>query len=82
MSATGRGNIWFLQQNITMKAVNFLGVLMKRLLWMIRQTSVFMHDGAKCHQAKVIKDWLAAKEIEVLRSWPGNSPDLKPSIIL
>ena len=44
----------------------------------VRQTSVFMHDGAPCHQAKLVKEWLTAKKIEVLGPWPGNSPDLNP----
>ena len=50
MSATGRGNLWFLPPKTTMTAVNYREVLMERLQSMmtVRQTSVFMHDGAPC----------------------------------
>ena len=36
-----------------------------------------MHDGAPCHQARVVKSYLTAQKVQVL-PWPGNSPDLNP----
>ena len=37
-----------------------------------------MHDGAPCHQAKMVKTWLQENGINVLAPWPGWSPDFKP----
>ena len=79
-SASGRGNLWFLPQNTTMRAANYRTVLQERLLPMmnIRQTSIFMHDGAPCHTAKSVKRWLQGQSVTVLSPWLGNSPDLNP----
>lgn len=79
-SACGRGNLWFLPPNTTMRAANYLKVLQERLLPMmeIRQTSIFMHDGAPCHRAKSVARWLHEQSVTVLSPWPGNSPDLNP----
>ncbi len=43
----------------------------------IHQTSIFMHDGAPCHQSKIVGKWLEDNKISVL-DWPGKSPDLNP----
>ena len=79
-SASGLGNLWFLPTNSTMNAARYLGVLQERLkpIMRNRQATIFMHDSAPCHQAKSVKQWLASENIEVLASWPGNSPDLNP----
>uniref|UniRef100_A0A674DE09 Tc1-like transposase DDE domain-containing protein n=1 Tax=Salmo trutta TaxID=8032 RepID=A0A674DE09_SALTR len=39
---------------------------------------LFQHDGAPCHNAKVITKWLGEQNINILGPWPGNSPDLNP----
>ena len=77
---SGRGNLWFLPPNTTMRAANYLEVLKERLRPMMarRQTTIFMHDGAPCHQARIVKSWLAEQRVDVLSPWPGNSPDLNP----
>ena len=79
-SMTGRGSLWFLPPNTTMKAENYLELLKDRLQLMmaIREASIFMHNGAPCHQAKSVKNWLTGESIDVLSPWPGNSPDLNP----
>ena len=38
---------------------------------------VFMHDGAPCHRANIVKNWLQGRGITTME-WPGNSPDLNP----
>ena len=43
----------------------------------IHRSNVFMHDGAPCHTAKVVKTFLRRHRVDVLE-WPGNSPDLNP----
>ena len=37
-----------------------------------------MQDGASCHTAKVIKEWFEFVNIDYIKNWPGNSPDLNP----
>ena len=43
----------------------------------INDTETLMHDGAPCHRAKMVSDWLRSNSINVLQ-WPGNSPDCNP----
>ena len=38
---------------------------------------VFMQDGAPCHTAKSVMNFLRERNIPLL-SWPGNSPDMNP----
>lgn len=40
-----------------------------------RDRYIFMQDGAPCHTAKLVKDFLTSENIPLL-PWPGNSPDL------
>ena len=41
----------------------------------IHQSLIFVHDGAPCHQSKIVKQFLTENYIKIL-DWPGNSPDL------
>ena len=43
----------------------------------VHKCSVFMQDGAPCHRAKIVTQFLKARKINIL-DWPGNSPDLNP----
>jgi transposase len=36
-----------------------------------------MDDNAPCHRARVVKEFLADKDVEFLE-WPAYSPDLNP----
>ncbi|ORD98464.1 TCB1 [Hepatospora eriocheir] len=38
---------------------------------------IFMHDNDPKHTSGVVKDWIDAKEIDIL-PWPPQSPDLNP----
>ena len=75
----GRGGIYFLPKNVTMKGDNYIEVLREHLLrfYGIHGCDFFMHDGAPAHKSKVVKAFLDEQNIEVL-DCPGNSPDLKP----
>ena len=79
-SSSGRGNLYFLPPRTTMRASNYLELLKDRLptMMQVRQTNIFMHDGAPCHKARCVSEWLSSEGIEVLGPWPGNSPDLNP----
>ena len=39
--------------------------------------TVFMQDGAPCHRAKIVTQFLKSKKLQIL-DWPGNSLDLNP----
>ena len=75
----GRGGLFFLPKNVTMNAIRYKNVLEDHLIQFlqIHDCSVFMQDGAPCHKAKLITEWLKNKNITLL-DWPGNSPDLNP----
>ena len=75
----GRGGLYFLPKNVTMRGSNYLQVLQNHLLpfWDIHQPTHFMHDGAPEHRTKLVKKWLSEENIPTLE-WPGNSPDLNP----
>lgn len=75
----GRGGLYFLPQNVTMKANNYKTVVEEHLLnfWKIHQCDYFTHDGAPAHSAKIVTKFLKDQKIPILE-WPGNSPDLNP----
>ena len=66
-----------------MNAAQYLHVLQSRMLPQLMEwyrsvnDCVYMHDGAPCHQARVVKAYLNTESVNVL-PWPGNSPDLNP----
>ena len=41
----------------------------------IHQSLIFMHDGAACHQSKIVKQFWTENHIKIL-GWPGKNPDL------
>ncbi|KAG0725462.1 Transposable element Tcb1 transposase [Chionoecetes opilio] len=75
----GRGGLYFLPKNVTMKGANYIEVLRDHLLvpYAIHECEVFMQDSAPAHRSKVVQKFLTDNNIPVL-DWPGNSPDLNP----
>ncbi len=73
------GKLHFVPQNAKMNAVMYREVLRRHLKSSLKMTgcSVFMQDGAPCHTARSIKEWLAASKVPVL-DWPGQSCDSNP----
>jgi len=43
----------------------------------VHNCEIVIHDGAPCHRAKIVTDFLKTKNIRLFE-WPGNSPDLNP----
>lgn len=39
---------------------------------------VFQQDGAPCHTAKSVTQWLSDCEVNFISDWPSNSPGLSP----
>lgn len=78
-SAFSKGPLHFLQSGQTMNGEKYLKVLKIKLKLHMRllKCKTFQQDGAPCHRAKQVKEWLQQQRIEVL-DWPGNSPDLNP----
>jgi transposase len=78
-SSRGIGDIWFLPPNTTMRAVTYLAVLQNHLVASMHRlgATTFQHDGAPCHTARLVKQWLQGANVEVMM-WPGQSPDLNP----
>ena len=81
ISSKGLGHLYIVKG--TMRQDQYKMVLEKKLKkqieeWFPTGTGfTFMHDGAPCHTAKSVSQYLASENIPVL-SWPGNSPDLNP----
>lgn len=80
MSIHGPGRLYIVDK--TMRQDQYLNVLKKRLIpqakeWFPNGEYIFMHDGAPCHAAKTVSNFLRESEISTL-PWPGNSPDMNP----
>jgi predicted transcriptional regulator len=78
-SGSGIGALWFLPTNETMRAGNYLEVLQEHLVNSMQRLGCthFQQDGAPCHTAKLVTNWLRLENVNIL-DWPGQSPDLNP----
>ena len=83
----GVGPLIALPRNETMNKEKYLVLLADNLYdcfekcklldkWGIK--GIFQQDGASCHTANIISEWLDFCNINFIKSWPGNSPDLNP----
>lgn len=79
-TATGVGKLVVLPKNQHMNQNNYLELLCDELPDAFEKckAEVFMQDGAPCHTAKSVKQWLSDCQVKYLDDWPGNSPDLNP----
>ena len=76
----GRGSIYFLKHNKTLKAAEYLEMILKEKLqdtMDIHGATHFVQDGASVHTAKIVTNWLNANNIQYF-NWPPQSPDLNP----
>lgn len=80
MSAKGRGALWLMPAGTTINSKVYLTILQDKLpVWMrLHDCTVFQQDGAPCHTARIVKQWLTSENIILLNPWPGSSPDLNP----
>ncbi len=65
-----------------MTAQKYIAVLEDRLVhqatdWFGNEEGTFMQDGAPCHTARAVMNYLRERNVTVL-DWPGNSPDMNP----
>ena len=75
----GAAGLYFLPKNTTMNGEQYLTLLQEKLEFYMNshQVTTLMHDGAPCHRAIKVTDWLQSKDIQLLE-WPGNSRDCNP----
>ena len=83
----GVGPLIALPRNETMNSEKYLMLLTDHLYDAFDQCKlmtrtgikgVFQQDGATCHTAKIISEYLDFCGIDYIKPWPGNSPDLNP----
>lgn len=80
ISARGPIELWPVPPKTTVNAAIYQQILEDRLCEGMKDKNctTFQHDGAPCHKAKRVRDWLNAHNIQLLENWPGSSPDLNP----
>ena len=78
------GNLVILPRNETMNKERYKALLKNNLnecfkkCRIARRNGILLQDGATCHTAKIVKQYLEQNGIEYISPWPGNSPDLNP----
>lgn len=79
---TGLGScgLWFLPQGETINATVYLSILQEKvpIFKELHNCTHFQQDGAPCHTARMVKNWLNSQGINCIDPWPGSSPDLNP----
>ena len=80
IAASGRGALWIMPRNSTIKAATYKDILAEKLpLFMpLLNCEILQQDNAPVHTAKCVKDWIHQQGYSVLDGWPGSSPDLNP----
>ena len=77
--AGGRAGLAVLPVGKTMNGKMYKNMLSRHLptFMELHGADIFMQDGAPCHRAREVMDWLERHHIPIM-NWPGNSPDLNP----
>ena len=80
ITARGRAGIHLMPNHVTINAERYLEIIKEKVpRWLeTRHCTIFMHDGAPCHQARTVKTWFEHNGTQLLQPWPGSSPDLNP----
>ena len=73
------GSLYFVAQNEKMNAEMYISVLRNHLKRSMKKTGckIFMQDGAPCHKAHRVMNWLDDHDVDVLE-WVGQSCDANP----
>ena len=76
----GQGNLVVLPRNENLNKDKYLELLCDHLpeCFEVSQADIFMQDGAPCHTAHCVTQWLRDCEVQYIDDWPGNSPDFNP----
>ena len=76
----GVGELIFLPSNVRMNQYNYYELLNLHLEDSFDRSasSVLMQDGAPCHTARSVIDWLGDCGVSFINDWPGSSPDFNP----
>lgn len=69
-------NCTFRLNHESYKRLCLQGTLMNHLT--ANPNLVFQQDGASCHRAKGVLQYLANKKVKLMNNWPAHSPDLSP----
>ena len=79
-SGRGLGTLVVLPRNIRVNQDVYYELLNDHLQDAFEKSAakIFQQDGAPPHTAKSVIQWLDDCEIEFIRDWPGNSPDISP----
>ena len=78
------GPLIILPRNLTMNKERYRALLQRNLnecfrkCRIARRNGILQQDGATCHTAKIVGQYLDNKNIAYIKPWPGNSPDLNP----
>jgi len=56
----------------------YINILKEGLPNICKGDSIFMHDGALCHQSKKTSEYLDRTNICLLSDWPSQSTNLNP----
>lgn len=76
----GLGNLAILPKGQTVNSERYIKLLQENLGECFAKTGceILQQDGAPCHTSKAAKKWLNDCEVEYIRDWPGQSPDISP----
>ena len=78
------GNLVILPRNVSMNSERYIELLRGNLnesfrkCKIPRRNGILLQDGATCHTARIVKEYLENNSVNYIKEWPGNSPDLNP----
>jgi len=74
----GDGSITLIRCPTRLDSDIYINILKEGLHNICKVDSIFMHDGALCHQSKMTSGYLNRTNICLLSDWSSQSPDLNP----
>ena len=78
ITANGRAGFAPLEKNTCLNSQGYIKILEEKVKihMEIHGVKLFQQDSAPCHVSKVSLKWFADNNVELLKDWPSNSPDL------